>query len=206
MNTAKKSLSSNFILTEFNKKYGISTKNKKTILYPLYDFIMELDNCDFIFEQEGKVGYAYFTNNKEFKLILPNYDGIIKLEQGLKLIIRGENEDKHYWYDLKNHNLYPDTKYIKSFKHFDLLISTKKTSKPQLPFLKRRGTDQVIKIKELDSFDVLYELPSKACSLFACLTGEKEGEYKFFLLYVFSDGTYRITDTKNDISELLRSI
>jgi hypothetical protein len=106
MNTAKKSLSSNFILTEFNKKYGISTKDKKTILYPLYDFIMELDNCDFIFEQEGKVGYAYFTNNKDFKLILPNYDGIIKLEQGLKLIIRGENEDKHLWYDLENHMPY----------------------------------------------------------------------------------------------------
>lgn len=206
MNTAKKSLSSNFILTEFNKKYGISTKDKKTILYPLYDFIMELDNFDFIFEQEGKVGYAYFTNNKDFKLILPNYDGIIKLEQGLKLIIRGENEDKHLWYDLENHTIYPDIKYIKSFKHFDLLLSTKKTSKPQLPFLKRRGTDQVIKIKELDSFDVLYELPSKAYSLFACLTGEKEGEYKFFLLYVFSDGTHRITDTKNDISELLRSL
>ena len=207
MNTVKKELSRNFVLTEFTKKYGISTRDKKTILYPLYDFIMELDNFDFIFEQEGKVGYAYFTNSKEFKLILPNYDAIIKLEQGLKLIMRGENEDKHLWYDLKNHTLYPDTKYIKSFKHFDLLISTKKTSNPQLPFLKRRGSEQIIKIKEHFCFDVIYELPSKVCSLFICLTdGNTDGKYNFFLLYIFNDGTYKITDTKNDISELLRSI
>ena len=61
MNTVKKELSRNFVLTEFNKKYGISTRDKKTILYPLYDFIMELDNFDFIFEARAglKAYYAW---------------------------------------------------------------------------------------------------------------------------------------------------
>ena len=63
-------------------------------MYPAYDSILELDNYDFIIEQNGKFGYAYFNEKVEIELILPLYDAIITKEYGLSLIKRQETGER----------------------------------------------------------------------------------------------------------------
>lgn len=133
MNTKNRIFSKEFCLTEQEGKYGTNDKNGKTILYPVYDSIWELDSFDFIIEQDGKFGYADFNEQNETELLLPLYDVIIKKEHGLSLIKRGELDEEiktvcgeqRLWYDTKSHTLHPNMMHIRSFKEHDLFISTK---------------------------------------------------------------------------------
>lgn len=138
MSTKNRIISSKFSITEYENKYGLMEK-EKTILYPVYDSICELDDLDFIIEQNGKFGYADYNELGEIELLLPLYDVIIKKEHGLSLIRRGEEGNIYFWYDTKNHILYPNMKHIRSFKEHDLFISTKKCDYDKSPFLKKWG-------------------------------------------------------------------
>ena len=105
MSTKNRTFSNEFKVTEYEGKYGLNRK-EGVILYPVYDSIWELDDFDFVIEQNGQFGYAYFGESGEIELLLPLYDAIIKKEDGLSLVRRGENGNVYFWYDIKKHALH----------------------------------------------------------------------------------------------------
>lgn len=214
MSTKNRIFSKEFCLTEYEGKLGINDKNGKTILYPVYDSIWELDSFDFIIEEYGKFGYADFNEHGEIELLLPVYDVIIKKEHGLSLIKRGElDEDikiasgeQHFWYDTKFHTLHPNMMHIRSFREYDLFVSTKKCDYKKPPFLKKWGENIYLEIPYDVNVDILYEIPCGSFSLFVVVEECENDEYEYCFLIAKKDGQYTFTISKNNLEELYKTI
>lgn len=212
MSTKNKIFSSDFCLTESNGKYGIETKEGKTVLYPVYDSICELDELDFIIEKDGKLGYASFNEENEIELLLPLYDAIIKKRHGLSLIKRGEENEHlkspegrvYLWYDLKSHTLHPNLRCLRSFKEYDAFISTKKCDygKPQL--LKKWGENKYLEMQFDTNIDILYEIPTKNFNVFIMLEETESSDYEYSFLIVKENGHYTFSAPKKSIEELYK--
>lgn len=204
MSIKNRIFSNDFNVTENDGKYGLNDKNGKTILYPVYDSIWELDNLDFIIEQKGKFGYADFNGQNEIELLLPFYDVITKKEHGLSLTKRTEQGNEYFWYDTKGHTLHPNMMHIRSFKEYDLFISTKKCDYGKSPFLKKWGEITYLEIPYNVSADILYEIPCGSFSLFVVIEERENDEYEYCFLIVKNDGKYTFTASKKSIEELYR--
>ena len=214
MSTKKRIFSNDFNVIEHEGKYGLNDKKGKTILYPVYDSICELNDFDFVIEQNGKFGYAFFDEKNNVELLLPLYDVIIKKKHGLSLIKRGEYDqhikmvckDQHLWYDIKSHALHPNTMHIRSFIEYDLFISTKKCDYGNPPYLKKWGEDSYLEIPYDASIDILYEIPCGTVSLFVVVEEGENDEYEYCFLIAQKDGRYRFTISKKSIEELYKTI
>ncbi|MBQ7353185.1 MAG: hypothetical protein IJW54_04180 [Clostridia bacterium] len=206
MSTKNRIFSNNFNTTEYDGKYGLNDKSGKTILHPVYDSIWELDSFDFIIEQDGKFGYADFNEQGEIELLLPIYDVIIKKEHGIFLTERTEQGNKYFWYDTKAHTLHSNMMYIRSFREYDLFVSTKKCDYKKPPFLKKWGESIYLEIPYDVSVDILYEIPCGSFSLFVVVEECKNDEYEYCLLIVKTDGQYTFTAPKNNLEELYKTI
>lgn len=199
MSTKNRLFSKKFSLTEHGGKYGI-VKEEKTILHPVYDSIWEMDNDDFIIEQNGKFGYAHFNTQGERELILPCYDVIIKKKHGLSLY-RREKERQYFWYDTNSYTLFKSFMHIKSFKNYDLFVSTKKCYKGKMPFLKKWGENKIIEIPFDTSADILYDIDCGEYTYFLMIE-EAEGEYEYSFLIVKENSDYTFSVTKKSVLEL----
>ncbi len=205
-------LSKIFTLTEHDNKYGINRAGNTPLLYPVYDSIWELDNYDFIIEQNGKFGYAYLNDDlnddAEIELILPLYDAIIKEEHGLSLIKRVESEyerQKQYsWYDTKSRALSNNLMRIKALGAYDLFVSTKKCDKNKPPILKKWGKDISISIPYGE--DILYELAEDGYTHFVAIKEIDGVEYEYALITVAEDGEYTVSVSKQSIEELYKHL
>ena len=214
MNTKNRIFSNDFNVTENDGKYGLNDKNGKTILYPAYDSIWELDSFDFIIEQDGKFGYVDFNEQNEIELLLPLYDVIIKKEHGLSLIKRGELDEEiktvygeqRFWYDTKSHTLHPNMTHIRSFKEHDLFISTKKCDYGKAPFLKKWGENIYLEIPYDVSIDILYEIPCGSFSLFVVVEECENDAYEYCFLIAKKDGNYTFTASQKSIEELYKTL
>ena len=204
MSTKERVFSQKFKLTEHKGKYGIIDINENVILYPVYDSICELDSYDFIVEQNGKLGYAYFNEQGDKELLLPLYDVIIKKKHGLSLERRSKDTKEYFWYDTKSHTLYSGTRHIRSFKEHDLLISTRQCDYLKPPYLKKWGQDALIKIPSNISLDILYEIPFGEFSAFVAIEECENNEYKYCFLIVKKDGYFTISSLKENIEDLYK--
>ena len=205
MSTKNRAFSNKFSLVECEGKYGLNN-GSDVVLYPVYDSICELDNFDFIIEQDGKFGYADFNENGEIELLLPLYDVIIKKEHGLSLAKRTEQGNKYYWYDTKNHTLHPNMMYIRSFREYDLFVSTKKCDYKKPPFLKKWGENTYLEIPFDISVDILYEIPCGSFSVFVVIEERDNEQYEYCFLIAKTDGYYTFTASKNNLEELYKTI
>ena len=203
MSTKNRIFSSSLCLTEYDGKYGISTSEGRVLLYPVYDSIWELDDFDFIIEQDGKFGYASFNEENEIELLLPLYDVIIKKEHGLSLIKRGEGE-QYLWYDLKSHTLHPNIKWLRGFKEYDVFISTKKCDNGKPQFLKKWGENTYLEIPFDVNIDILYEIPCDKLNMFIMLEEIEDAEYEYSFLIVKENGYYTFSAPKKSKEELYK--
>lgn len=187
MGTNKKTFSNRFTLTEYSGKYGIK-EDGKTVLYPIYDSISELDNRDFILEQNGKLGYAYFNEKNEIEFILSLYDVIIKEAHGVSLIQRESSKDsiqgRYFWCDTKSNGFYKNLMHIKSFIEYDLFASTKRCDKNKAPILKKWGEDKLIYIPGNESADIICEIPFGKITCFIMIEQTQEETYEYTLLSI----------------------
>ncbi|MBQ7761621.1 MAG: hypothetical protein IJ400_06160 [Clostridia bacterium] len=205
MSTKNRIFSNKFSLVEHKGKFGLNN-GKNVVLYPVYDSIWELDSFDFIIEQSGKFGYAEFDEQNETELLLPLYDVIIKKEHGLSLAKRTEQENEYFWYDTKSHTLHSNTMYIRSFREYDLFVSTKKCDYKKPPFLKKWGESIYLEIPYDVNVDILYEIPCGSFSLFVVLEERENDEYEYCLLIVKTDGRYTFTTSKKSVEKLYKTL
>ena len=194
-----KIFSKRFTLTRYNGQYGIN-EGERTVLHTVYDSITELDNYDFITEQNGKLGYAHFNSKNDIELILPLYDAIIKKEHGIMLIKRenGEVGDKRYysWYDFKNCILSKNIMHIRTFRDYDLFVSTRKCETYKLPFLKKWGEEAYVEIPYDVSADVLFDIPFSKHTLFLMVEEAEQNEYEYSFIIVNQSSEYTFSKVK----------
>ena len=205
MSTKNRNFSNKFSLVEYEGKYGLNNENN-VVLYPVYDSICELDNFDFIIEQDGKFGYADYNEQGEIELLLPLYDVIIKKEHGLSLMKRTEQGKEYFWYDIKNHTLHPNMMHIRSFREYDLFVSTKKCDHKKPPFLKKWGENIYLEIPFDANVDILYEIPCGSLLFFVAIEELDNEQYECCFLIVKNDGHYTFTASKNNLEELYKTI
>ena len=205
MSTKNRIFSNKFSLVEYEGKYGLNDGND-VVLYPVYDSIWELDNFDFIIEQDGKFGYADYNEQGERELLFPLYDVIIKKEHGLSLAKRTEQGNEYYWYDTKNHTLHSNMMYVRSFREHDLFVSTKKCDYKKPPFLKKWGENIYLEIPYDVNVDILYEIPCGSFSLFVVVEECENDAYEYCFLIAKKDGNYTFTASKKSIEELYKTL
>lgn len=205
MSTKNRIFSNKFSLVEYEGRYGLNN-GENIVLYPVYDSICELDDLDFIIEQDGKFGYVDFNEQDEIVLLLPLYDVIIKKEHGLYLIRRTEEGQMYFWYDTKNHTLHPNMMHIRSFKEYDSFASTKKCDCKKPPFLKKWGDNICLEIPFDINADILYEIPCGSFSLFVVVEECENNEYEYCFLIAKNDGYYTFTASKSNLEELYNTL
>jgi hypothetical protein len=205
MSVKSRVFSNKFSLVECEGKYGLNNGNN-VVLYPVYDSICELDDFDFIIEQDGKFGYADFNKNGERELILPLYDVIIKKEHGLSLAKRTEERNQYFWYDTKAHTLHSNIMHIRSFGEYDLFVSTKKCDYKKPPFLKKWGENTYLEIPYDANIDILCEIPCGTLSFFVVIEECDNEQYGYCFLIAKNDGHYTFTTPKNNLEELYKTI
>lgn len=203
MSTKNRNFSKGFYLTEHGGKFGLNNQNG-VVLYSVYDSIWELDNLDFIIEQDGKLGYASYASQEqnEIELLLPLYDDIIKKEHGLCLTKRTEQGKKHCWYDTKSYTLHSSILHIRSFRNYDAFVSTKKGNYAKQPFLKKWGEETYIEIPFDSNADILNEIPCGKITFFVLVEESKDDKYKYSFLIIENDERYTFSATKENIEEL----
>ncbi len=206
MSTKNRIFSNGFYVTEYEGKYGLNDKNGKTIVHPVYDSIWELDSFNFIIEQDKKFGYLDFNEQNETELLLPLYDVIIKKEHGLSLAKRTEQENEHFWYDTKVHTLHSNMMQIRSFREYDLFVSTKKSDYGKPPYLKKWGENIYLEIPFDVNVDILYEIPCGSLSFFVVIEELDNEQYEYCFLIAKNDGRYTFTTSKKSIEELYKTL